>query len=162
MPRPNSPHVNFILSLDNAMRQGQTSYPFVVMQFDSENVTSVEVNLEEAELKERGLEKQLEGRWLGTGAFLICILLMLRSLDLVLFAACCACVLVCLLMCATVVAAAAVVLAVTFVAVVLFLSFVLLLFSSLFAGFLPSYMISHSAFSINNSLCRWMPMRLLR
>ena len=43
------------------MRQGQTSYPFVVMQFDSENVTSVEVNLEEAELKEKGLEKQIEG-----------------------------------------------------------------------------------------------------
>ncbi|CDJ60363.1 structure specific recognition protein I, putative [Eimeria maxima] len=62
VPRPNSPHVNFILSLDNAMRQGQTSYPFVVMQFDSENVTSVEVNLEEAELKEKGLEKQLEGK----------------------------------------------------------------------------------------------------
>lgn len=66
VPRPNSPHVNFILSLDNAMRQGQTSYPFVVMQFDSENVTSVEVNLEEAELKEKGLEKQLEGSWLAT------------------------------------------------------------------------------------------------
>ncbi|OEH77787.1 structure specific recognition protein [Cyclospora cayetanensis] len=62
VPRPNSPHVNFILSLDNAMRQGQTSYPFVVLQFDSENVTSVEVNLEEAELKEKGLEKQLEGK----------------------------------------------------------------------------------------------------
>lgn len=62
MPRPNSPHVNFIVSLDNAMRQGQTSYPFVVMQFDSENVTSVEVNLEEAELKEKGLEKQIEGK----------------------------------------------------------------------------------------------------
>lgn len=62
VPRPNSPHVNFIVSLDNAMRQGQTSYPFVVMQFDSENVTSVEVNLEEAELKEKGLEKQIEGK----------------------------------------------------------------------------------------------------
>ncbi|CDJ49471.1 structure specific recognition protein I, putative [Eimeria brunetti] len=62
VPRPNSPHVNFILSLDNAMRQGQTSYPFVVLQFDSENVTSVEVNLEENELKEKGLEKQLEGK----------------------------------------------------------------------------------------------------
>ncbi|KAL8445493.1 hypothetical protein Emed_005574 [Eimeria media] len=62
VPRPNSPHVNFILSLDNAMRQGQTSYPFVVMQFDSETVTSVEVNLEEAELKEKGLEKQIEGK----------------------------------------------------------------------------------------------------
>ncbi|KAL8436575.1 hypothetical protein ACSSS7_001607 [Eimeria intestinalis] len=61
VPRPNSPHVNFIVSLDNAMRQGQTSYPFVVMQFDSETVTSVEVNLEEAELKEKGLEKQIEG-----------------------------------------------------------------------------------------------------
>ncbi|KAL8451599.1 hypothetical protein Emag_002642 [Eimeria magna] len=62
VPRPNSPHVNFIVSLDNAMRQGQTSYPFVVMQFDSETVTSVEVNLEEAELKEKGLEKQIEGK----------------------------------------------------------------------------------------------------
>lgn len=61
VPRPNSPHVNFILSLENAMRQGQTSYPFVVMQFDSDAVQSVEVNLEENELQQRGLEKLLEG-----------------------------------------------------------------------------------------------------
>lgn len=76
VPRPNSPHVNFIVSLDNAMRQGQTSYPFVVMQFDSENVTSVEVNLEEAELKERGLEKQIEGMYPAHNVFFhgnICI-----------------------------------------------------------------------------------------
>ncbi|PHJ20159.1 structure specific recognition protein [Cystoisospora suis] len=62
VPRPNSPHVNFILSLENAMRQGQTSYPFVVMQFDSDAVQSVEVNLEENELTQRGLEKLLEGK----------------------------------------------------------------------------------------------------
>lgn len=61
VPRPSSPHVNFILSLDNAMRQGQTSYPFVVLQFDSDQLSTVDVNLEEAELKERGLEKQIEG-----------------------------------------------------------------------------------------------------
>ncbi|RQX71376.1 transcriptional elongation factor FACT80, partial [Toxoplasma gondii CAST] len=60
VPRPNSPHVNFILSLENAMRQGQTSYPFVVMQFDSESVHSVDVNLEPAELQQRGLEKLIE------------------------------------------------------------------------------------------------------
>ncbi|KEP66234.1 UNVERIFIED_CONTAM: transcriptional elongation factor FACT80 [Hammondia hammondi] len=62
VPRPNSPHVNFILSLENAMRQGQTSYPFVVMQFDSESVHSVDVNLEPAELQQRGLEKLIEGK----------------------------------------------------------------------------------------------------
>lgn len=62
LPRPNSPHIAFVLGLENAMRQGQTRYPFVVLQFDNESILNVSVNLEVHELNAFSLEKQMEGK----------------------------------------------------------------------------------------------------
>ncbi|KAK1444941.1 fact complex subunit ssrp1 [Babesia gibsoni] len=62
VPKPNSPHVNFVLGLHQAMRQGQTRYPYVVMQFDAEEQIELEINMIPSDLEEMKLEKVLTGK----------------------------------------------------------------------------------------------------
>jgi len=54
-------HVLFILSLANPIRQGQTRYQFLVMQFDREEEITAELNMEEEEIaKYEKLQKHYE------------------------------------------------------------------------------------------------------
>lgn len=43
------------------MRQGQTRYAYIVMQFESDHETKVDLNLQEQDLKQYKLDKVLEG-----------------------------------------------------------------------------------------------------
>ncbi|EAN31481.2 Structure-specific recognition protein (SSRP1) family protein [Theileria parva strain Muguga] len=62
LPKPNSPYINFILGLSQSMRQGQTRYAYIVMQFESDHETKVDLNLQEQDLKQYKLDKVLEGK----------------------------------------------------------------------------------------------------
>lgn len=62
VPKPNSPHVNFILGLNQAMRQGQTRYPYVVMQFDADEDIELEINMPPADIEAMKLEKVMTGK----------------------------------------------------------------------------------------------------
>ncbi|KAK1933488.1 putative structure specific recognition protein [Babesia divergens] len=62
VPKPNSPHVNFILGLHQAMRQGQTRYPYVVMQFDAEEDIELEINMPPSDLEAMKLDKVMTGK----------------------------------------------------------------------------------------------------
>eukprot|EP00922_Rhytidocystis_sp_ex-Travisia-forbesii_P006120 GHVS01008865.1.p1 GENE.GHVS01008865.1~~GHVS01008865.1.p1 ORF type:complete len:522 (-),score=71.00 GHVS01008865.1:249-1814(-) len=62
VPRPNSPHLAFVIGLENAMRQGQTRYPFVVMQFDEKTDMDITLNMDEKQLQTYSLEKRLSGK----------------------------------------------------------------------------------------------------
>ncbi|UKK02445.2 structure-specific recognition protein 1 [Theileria orientalis] len=62
LPKPNSPHVNFILGLSQPMRQGQTRYSYIVMQFEADHETKVDLNLQENDMKQFKLDKTLEGK----------------------------------------------------------------------------------------------------
>eukprot|EP00922_Rhytidocystis_sp_ex-Travisia-forbesii_P063382 GHVS01094304.1.p1 GENE.GHVS01094304.1~~GHVS01094304.1.p1 ORF type:complete len:522 (+),score=77.72 GHVS01094304.1:31-1566(+) len=62
VPRPNSPHLAFVIGLENAMRQGQTRYPFVVMQFDEKTDMDITLNMDEKQLQTYSLEKRLTGK----------------------------------------------------------------------------------------------------
>ncbi|ORM41064.1 60S ribosomal protein L10a [Babesia sp. Xinjiang] len=62
VPKPNSPHINFVLGLHQAMRQGQTKYPYVVMQFDAEEDVELEINMPQTDLEAMKLEKLMTGK----------------------------------------------------------------------------------------------------
>nr|BAN65366.1 structure specific recognition protein, putative [Babesia bovis] len=62
VPKTNSPHINFIIGLHQPMRQGQTRYPFVVMQFDAEEDIELEINMPEEDLESMKLEKVMTGK----------------------------------------------------------------------------------------------------
>ncbi|XP_952806.1 structure-specific recognition protein (SSRP) 1, putative [Theileria annulata] len=62
LPKPNSPYINFILGLSQSMRQGQTRYAYIVMQFESDHETKVDLNLQDNDLKQYKLDKVLEGK----------------------------------------------------------------------------------------------------
>ena len=47
LPKPDDAHMNFALKLDPPMRQGQTRYPFLIMQFPREEEMEVELNMDE-------------------------------------------------------------------------------------------------------------------
>lgn len=64
VPKPNSPHVNFILGLHQAMRQGQTRYPYVVMQFDAEEDIELEINMPPSDLEAMKLDKVMTGMFM--------------------------------------------------------------------------------------------------
>ncbi|OQV21802.1 FACT complex subunit SSRP1 [Hypsibius exemplaris] len=66
LPHPDSRQMFFVLSLDPPIKQGQTRYPFLILNFKKEE-DSIEVDLEipEKELKEKydgRLEKHLSGQ----------------------------------------------------------------------------------------------------
>ncbi|KAL7751271.1 FACT complex subunit [Sorochytrium milnesiophthora] len=47
LPKPDDLHVNFVLALDPPLRQGQTSYPFLVIQFLRDDELAVDLKLDE-------------------------------------------------------------------------------------------------------------------
>eukprot|EP00920_Eleutheroschizon_duboscqi_P003968 GHVT01009267.1.p1 GENE.GHVT01009267.1~~GHVT01009267.1.p1 ORF type:complete len:547 (-),score=62.90 GHVT01009267.1:888-2528(-) len=48
--RPNSPHMHFVVSLEQPLRQGQTSYPYIVFQFEKDEQDEVDVNINDDEV----------------------------------------------------------------------------------------------------------------
>ena len=47
LPKPDDAHVMFVVGVDPPLRQGQTRYPFLVIQFTREEDMEVELNIEE-------------------------------------------------------------------------------------------------------------------
>ncbi|KAM0503966.1 hypothetical protein ACHAQF_003406 [Verticillium nonalfalfae] len=53
LPKPDDAHVMLCVGLDPPLRQGQTRYPFVVMQFKKDEEVTLDVNLTEEQIKEK-------------------------------------------------------------------------------------------------------------
>lgn len=53
LPKPDEIHNILIIQLDPPLRQGQTRYPFLVIQFLREDELEVELNVEDAEFEEK-------------------------------------------------------------------------------------------------------------
>lgn len=53
LPKPDNMHCLLCIGLDPPLRQGQTRYPFVVMQFKKDEEVTIDLNLDEAELQNR-------------------------------------------------------------------------------------------------------------
>lgn len=47
LPKPDDLHFMFVIGLDPPLRQGQTSYPFLVFQFEREEEVELELNIDE-------------------------------------------------------------------------------------------------------------------
>lgn len=62
LPKPDNIMVSFVMSLDPPIRQGNTMYPHLVFQFDTEESTSAQLAIPEAELERKygGKVKALE------------------------------------------------------------------------------------------------------
>jgi len=66
LPRADGIHVAVIIALDVPMRQGQTRYPFVVMNFPSDHTITLDVNLTDEELNsDRFAKQKLEANMTG-------------------------------------------------------------------------------------------------
>lgn len=63
LPHKDSRQMFFVISLDPPIKQGQTRYHFLVLLFNLEDETSIELPFTEEELKEKyeGLDKELSG-----------------------------------------------------------------------------------------------------
>jgi structure-specific recognition protein 1 len=64
LPKVDGRHVAFVISLDPPIRQGQTRYPHLVLQFSKEEEIELDVNLAEEVLQDKyggKLEKKLSG-----------------------------------------------------------------------------------------------------
>ena len=57
LPKPDGVHVAFVVGLANALRQGNTSYPFLVFQFKNDLKRTVEVNIPEDEKERKAILK---------------------------------------------------------------------------------------------------------
>lgn len=53
LPKPDETHVLLCVGLDPPLRQGQTRYPFIVMQFKKEEEVTIDLNLTEEQIDER-------------------------------------------------------------------------------------------------------------
>ncbi|KAI9806275.1 MAG: FACT complex subunit [Sarcosagium campestre] len=53
LPKPDDQHTLITIGLDPPLRQGQTRYPFLVMQFKREDEIILDLNMTEEDLKER-------------------------------------------------------------------------------------------------------------
>lgn len=53
LPKVDEIHVQFVVNLEPPIRQGQTRYPYLIMQFAREEEMDAEIQLEEEELKEK-------------------------------------------------------------------------------------------------------------
>lgn len=53
LPKPDEIHILIVFGLDPPLRQGQTRYPFLVMQFKRDEEVALDLNMKEEELKER-------------------------------------------------------------------------------------------------------------
>ncbi|KGG50463.1 FACT complex component Pob3 [Mitosporidium daphniae] len=61
LPRPDDSHVLMVLALEPPIRQGQTRYPFLIVQFAKEMDTEVDIALGEQARIPLGLEASYEG-----------------------------------------------------------------------------------------------------
>ncbi|EER07769.1 structure-specific recognition protein, putative [Perkinsus marinus ATCC 50983] len=62
LPKPDSVHISFVLGLDQPVRQGNTAYSFLVMQYDKEReVEDLAINLDDEELEKCKLQKVVNG-----------------------------------------------------------------------------------------------------
>ncbi|PNP41477.1 hypothetical protein TGAMA5MH_06577 [Trichoderma gamsii] len=57
LPKPDEMHCLLVIGLDPPLRQGQTRYPFVVMQFKKDEEVTIDLNIEEAELESKYKDK---------------------------------------------------------------------------------------------------------
>jgi len=55
LPKPDDMHTLITIGLDPPLRQGQTRYPFLVMQFKREEEVSIELNMTEYALRSKKL-----------------------------------------------------------------------------------------------------------
>lgn len=62
LPRPDDVHVSFVVGLDPPIRQGQTRYPYLVMQFVREEEMDAELNLDDETIQEK-YEGKLKRRY---------------------------------------------------------------------------------------------------
>ncbi|EFQ28629.1 structure-specific recognition protein [Colletotrichum graminicola M1.001] len=53
LPKPDETHVLLCVGLDPPLRQGQTRYPFIVMQFKKDEEVTIDLNLTEEQIEER-------------------------------------------------------------------------------------------------------------
>lgn len=57
LPKPDEMHCLLVIGLDPPLRQGQTRYPFVVMQFKKDEEVTIDLNIDEAELESKYKDK---------------------------------------------------------------------------------------------------------
>lgn len=57
LPKPDEMHCMLCIGLDPPLRQGQTRYPFVVMQFKKDEEVTIDLNLDEATLESKYKDK---------------------------------------------------------------------------------------------------------
>lgn len=62
LPAPDDVHVKFVIGLDPPIRQGQTRYPYLVLQFPREEEMDAELNLDEETIQEK-YEGKLKKRY---------------------------------------------------------------------------------------------------
>lgn len=53
LPKPDELHVMLCIGLDPPLRQGQTRYPFVIMQFKKDEEATLDLNLPEEDIKNK-------------------------------------------------------------------------------------------------------------
>lgn len=57
LPKPDDMHCMLCIGLDPPLRQGQTRYPFVVMQFKSDEEVTLDLNISEEQLESKYKDK---------------------------------------------------------------------------------------------------------
>jgi len=57
LPKPDDLHCMIVIGLDPPLRQGQTRYPFLVMQFKKDEEVTIDLNMTEEMLKDPKYEK---------------------------------------------------------------------------------------------------------
>lgn len=57
LPKPDDLHMMVTIGLDPPLRQGQTRYPFLVMQFKKDEEVTIDLNMTEEMLKEQRYER---------------------------------------------------------------------------------------------------------
>ncbi|KAK4049309.1 FACT complex subunit [Microbotryomycetes sp. JL201] len=53
LPKPDDIHCQFIVNIDPPIRQGQTRYPYLVMQFVKDEIMELDMNLDEETIREK-------------------------------------------------------------------------------------------------------------
>lgn len=65
LPKPDGVHINLVISLESPIKQGNTLYPFVVMQFTKDSEESVSLNLTQEQVEKMfdgELSRNLDGK----------------------------------------------------------------------------------------------------
>jgi structure-specific recognition protein 1 len=65
LPKPDDIHVQFVIGLDPPIRQGQTRYPYLVLQFIRDEEMDAELNIDDEDLQEK-YEGKLKKRYEDT------------------------------------------------------------------------------------------------